>query len=63
MAELFKDVEKKIDVLDALRVWIIKYGPAFGAVKPEIKIYNKKPVRIVIERGDETVTLEKDTPV
>ena len=61
MAELFKDV--KTDVLDTLREWLAKSGPIYGAIKPEIKIYNKKAVRIIIERGDETITLEKDTPV
>jgi len=63
VAELFKDIEKKVDVLDTLREWIKKNGPTFGAIKPEIKIYNKKPVRIVLERGDETITLEKETPL
>ena len=60
MSELFKDIEKN-DVLNTLRKWIIKFGPTYGSVKPEIKIYDKKPVRVIIERGDETVTLEKDT--
>ena len=63
MAELFKDTEKNIDVLDTLRKWIAKNGPAYGALKPEIKIYAKKPIRITIDRGDETVTLEKNTPL
>jgi len=63
VAELFKDTEKKNDVLDSLREWIAKYGPSFGSIKPEIKIYNKKPVRIIIGRGDEIITLEKNTPI
>ena len=63
MAELFKDVDKKVDVLDTLRQWIVKYGPSYGSIKPEIIIYNKKSVRIVISRQDEKITLEKDTPI
>ena len=63
MAELFKDIEKKVDVLDTLRQWIIKYGPAYGSIKPEIIIYSKKPVRVVINRQDEKITLEKDTQI
>ena len=61
MAELFKNVERKVDVLDTLREWIQKFGPAYGSIKPEIKIYNKRPMRIILERGDEITTLEKDT--
>ena len=63
MAELFKDVDKKIDVLDTLRQWILKCGPSYGSIKPEIVIYAKKPVRIIINRQDEKITLEKDTQI
>ena len=66
MPRLFENsqIEKEsIDALDTLRKWIEKYGPAYGSLKPEIKIYAKKPVRVVIERGAETITLEKDTPL
>ena len=62
MAELFRDTVERT-ALDTLREWINKNGPAFGSLSPEIKIYNKKPVRIVIRRGDETITLEKDTEI
>ena len=62
MGELFKeDIDKKTDALDTLRKWIIKYAPSYGSIKPEIIIYNKTPVRIIINRGDEKITLEKNT--
>ncbi|OQX87767.1 MAG: hypothetical protein B6D55_02340 [Candidatus Omnitrophica bacterium 4484_70.2] len=66
MPRLFENSQTKkenTDALDTLRKWIEKYGPSYGSLKPEIKIYAKKAVRIIIERGAETITLEKETPL